>query len=250
MFSVRHSLVKIQNYFVINLVTFGFMSVEQNKIFVRLGSNYGGWWIPKDVLDDKSKNRLMISAGLGFDVTFDQALLDAGFEVIGIDPLEDSIEYAKKILGHYEKFIAINKGLWITSGEKEFFPPKNLLHDSWSATNVQNSPLTSSTKFQVTSLRELINSFSEIKNTDFVMLKMDIEGSEIEVLKDFNTYCLDIDYLGVELDFLSLIPFMSINRRIKAIVTARQILESIESKGFKLIKTENFNFFWIFNDFR
>jgi hypothetical protein len=96
------------------------MSVRQSNTFVRLGSDYGGWWIPKDVLDDKSKNRLMISVGLGFDVTFDQALLDSGFEVIGLDPLKDSINYANHELRIYPKFTSINMGLWTKTGIEKF----------------------------------------------------------------------------------------------------------------------------------
>ena len=88
---VRHFLVKIQNLVVLKIVTFGFMSVNDYAPLIRLGSNYGGWWIPKSILEDNSKSRVLISAGLGFDVTFDKALLDAGFEVIGLDPLEESV---------------------------------------------------------------------------------------------------------------------------------------------------------------
>jgi len=245
MFSVRHSLVKIQNYFVINLVTFGFMSVEQNKNFVRLGSNYGGWWIPKDVLDDKSKNRLMISAGLGFDVTFDQALLDAGFEVIGLDPLEDSISYANHALQIYPKFTSINMGLWAKTGTEKFFPPKNRTHDSWSATNIQNAANTDFQEFNVISIDDLFSRFPQLEQGDFCGIKMDVEGSEIELIPALVNFRTRFDLLAIEMDFLSLIPFFSLGTRICMIYRARKMLKGLKQKNYKLVMNENFNFIWI-----
>ena len=57
MLSIKQTLVQFQNYHVIKLVTFGFKSRAQNRNLIRLGSEYGGWWVIKEVLDDKLELR-------------------------------------------------------------------------------------------------------------------------------------------------------------------------------------------------
>jgi FkbM family methyltransferase len=230
---------------VLRIVTFGFISRKVDADLVRLGSSYGGWWVPNFVLENRSMNRVLISAGLGFDVTFDEALLAAGFEVIGMDPLEESVFFANQQLGKFIKFTAINKGLWAATGFEKFYPPKNSFHDSWSTTNIQNAPKNMYEEFPVMSIEDLTVEYPQIIEADFVILKMDIEGSEIEVLQDLKVISHAVHYLAVEFDFLSLIPFRSLKIRIKSITKARQILSKIQAEGFRLIKIENFNMFWI-----
>jgi hypothetical protein len=220
------------------------MSVKQSKTFVRLGSDYGGWWIPKDVLDDESKNRLLISAGLGFDVTFDQALLDAGFEVIGLDPLEDSIKYANHTLRVYPKFTSINMGLWTKTGIEKFFPPKNRSHDSWSINNIQNTAIIDYKEFNVISMDDLFSRFPQLKQGDFCAIKMDVEGSEIELIPALVDFRTRFDLLAIEMDFLSLIPFLSARKRIRMVLTARKLLHRLNGRGYKLVMNDNFNFIW------
>ncbi len=245
MLLIRHFLVRCQNWLVIQIVIAGYKKPSASLDLVRLGSSYGGWWIPRSILEDNSKNRVLISAGLGFDVTFDKALLEAGFEVIGMDPLEDSVIYADGILQEYSRFTAVNMGLWTKTGIEKFFPPKNPSHDSWSTTNIQNSPINIFKEYSVTNIQDLIIKYPQIQNAEFVFLKMDIEGSEVCVLQDFKSFSREIDFLATEFDFLSLIPFRSIKKRIELAKIARQILRIIHSEGFQLIKTENYNLFWV-----
>ena len=40
----------------------------------RLGSPYGGWWVPIEKIGDVNVSCLLLSAGLGFDVSFDQEM--------------------------------------------------------------------------------------------------------------------------------------------------------------------------------
>jgi FkbM family methyltransferase len=238
-------LVKIQNMLVLRIVTSGFKSSKEISTLVRLGSEYGGWWIPKSILEKDSIKRILISAGLGFDVTFDEALLKSGFEVIGLDPLQESITFANKYLSNYSNFKALNMGLWTSTGIEKFFPPKNIFHDSWSITNIQNTPNYESNEVSTISMMDLIIQYPQIKEAAFVILKMDVEGSELEILKDFKIISCSVNYLAVEFDFLSLIPFRSLKKRIKLIFTARKILRNIRAEGFQLIKNENYNLFWI-----
>ena len=245
MLKIRHTLVRVQNIVVIRLVTFGFLTREQNSTLIRLGSDYGGWWLPKVILRDKSKKRILISAGLGFDVTFDEALLDAGFEVLGLDPLEDSVNYAAHKLQRHSKFTGIAMGLWKDTGMQAFFPPKNESHDSWSATNIQSSPSTAFMDFRVISLTDLFCKFPQLDSSDYCGIKMDIEGSEIELIPYIADFKKKFDLLAIEMDFLSLIPFLSLWTRICMVLRARKLLQRLNERNYKLVMRENFNFIWI-----
>lgn len=238
-------LVKFQNFCVIKFVTFGFISRTRDKNLIRLGSDYGGWWLTKEVLEDKSKKRILISAGLGFDVTFDEALLREGIEVIGLDPLEDSIKYANRVLGIYPKFTSINSGLWKSTGIEKFFPPKNQTHDSWSATNLQGASAIDYKELSVVSINDLFQKYPQLDSNDYCAIKMDIEGSEIEVIPTIIHFGKKFDLIAIEMDFLSLIPFVSVWKRMRTILKARKLLLGLSKKGYKLVLCDNFNFIWI-----
>ena len=74
---------------------------------------------------------------------------------------------------------------------------------------------------------------------------MDIEGAEEQILRTFHFQNLAPNVIAAELDFLSLIPFLSIRRRISKIKSALRIFNELETQGYILVKTDNFNFTWI-----
>jgi FkbM family methyltransferase len=211
----------------------------------RLGSDYGGWWVPSEWLHQGTKKRVLISVGLGFDVSFDSALLENGYFVIGLDPLKESTEFAARELAEFSNFVCINKGLSTRVGSEKFYSPKNPSHDSWSAENVQNTPSSLSKIFEVTTLSALTESFPEIENADFTILKIDIEGHEFAIMRDMVQKHQKYDFLAIELDQLSLLPFLAIKKRYSKILEARRIISQLQDLGYRLIYIENFNFFWI-----
>ena len=237
--------MKIQNFLVIKLVTVGFKTQKHAEPLIRLGSGYGGWWIQKKVLEDKSKSRILISAGLGFDVTFDEELLAAGFEVIGLDPLEESVLYANRKLKEYSKFTGINLGLWKNSGRIAFFPPKNKSHDSWSAVNLQGAGTMEFKEFDVISIVDLFEKLPQLDSSEYCAIKMDIEGSEIEIIQSVTHFRKKFDLLAIEMDFLSLIPFLSVSKRISMIFKARKLLKHLDQRNYRLVINDHFNFIWV-----
>jgi FkbM family methyltransferase len=178
-------------------------------------------------------------------VSFDKILLEKGFEIIGLDPLSECCDFARKELGDSNSVSIIEKGLWTNSGNIDFFPPKNKAHDSWSITNTQSALPQEATTFKVISLIDLIREYPFIGNSDFSMLKLDIEGAESEIMKKLFTSDYKFDFVGIEMDFLSLIPFLAIKRRLRAIINARQNMKIFQSAGYIFVLKENFNFFWI-----
>lgn len=244
---VKHWLVAIQNLIVAKIVSFSYLkNVSLN--LTRLGTDYGGWFIPENILHGIDRKRVLVSGGLGHDVSFDKILLENGFHIIGLDPLTECCDFARKELGDSKSVFIIEKGLWTNSGSIDFFPPKNKTHDAWSITNTQSALPHESTTFKVISLQDLLKEYPSIGNSDFSMLKLDIEGAESEIMKKLFTSDYKFDFIGIEMDFLSLIPFLAINRRLRAIFTARQNMEIFKSAGYAFVLKENFNFFWIYNN--
>ncbi len=173
---VKHWLVAVQNIIVAKIVSFSYLKNVSFDL-TRLGTDYGGWFIPENILHALIKKRVLVSCGLGHDVSFDKILLENGFQIIGLDPLAECCDFARKELEDSKSVFIIEKGLWTNSGNIDFFPPKNKAHDSWSITNTQSVLPQEATTFKVISLTDLIKEYPSIGNSDFSMLKLDSEGA-------------------------------------------------------------------------
>lgn len=207
----------------------------------RLGSDYGGWWIPSLAVGDPG-SKVLLSVGLGYDVSFDAELVSNGFRVIGLDQLSECVAYAKvQVSSKRATFLC--RGLGVESGVERFFAPRNPSHDSWSITNAQNTSFEKSKLFEVISFRELLDKFPEIVTSSFSMLKMDIEGAELPILNSIYRE-LNFDYIGVEMDCLVLVPFLNFATRVRKIIEVRRLISNLESQGYKLVFLDNFNFFF------
>jgi len=67
----------------------------------KLGTNYGGWYIPKKV--KLNKNSIIYSAGVGEDISFDVKLISKyDCNIYLIDPTQ-------KALKHYNEYIKYSK---------------------------------------------------------------------------------------------------------------------------------------------
>ena len=181
--------------------------VAKEKI-IFLGSLYGGW----SFLEKKNlNNNYIVSAGLGEDASFDIELINRyNCKIILIDPTPRAIEHYNEIMKkkgqpkskiynnigkqeiesynlqniNNENFILIDKALYNKDNEKlKFFSPLNKLHVSHSINNYQNNYSTDNNHIIVNSitLKKILENF-KIKNLE--LIKLDIEGAEIEVLED------------------------------------------------------------------
>lgn len=242
---LAHVLVRFQNKFTIYLSISRFRQPSREAIQLeRLGSDYGGWWVPKS--SSLGGNRkILISAGLGFDVSFDKLMLEDGYFVLGLDPLARSYLYASDELKGYGDKLILNKGVSTFTGRQKFYAPKNPSHDSWSISNSQETHEELASDFDVIALDLLPIEFGD---NSFVILKMDIEGGEQSLIPVICRKGLKFDYLAIEMDCLSLIPFFSFKKRFRQILNVRNLLDALSKSGFQLIKNENFNFFWIHSD--
>lgn len=240
---IKHWLVAYQNSLMFRVLLWRYREGLNKIRLIRLGSLYGGWWIPVDA-EINNENRVLVSAGLGFDTSFDEAMLERGWSVLGIDPLSVCCEFAKKELARFSNFRILNSGLSVEDGFQRFFQPKNPSHDSWSTINAQAVELPLSKNFPVVSLRSVIENYEIVQAAQYKYLKMDIEGAELALLQESLKDIREFDFLAVELDFLALIPFRHLKLRLHRLKIMREILCKLKNDGWHLVHVENSNFFW------
>jgi len=184
------------------------------------GSSYGGFYINPDLL---SADSIIYSFGIGKDISFDLKCINRHHcQVFGFDPTPKSIEYirAKKISSHFRFFdfgIAAYKTEHI-----DFFLPAN-------PRGVSGSLVMNQAVDENRAIRVLVKSFkditAELGHRHIDVLKMDIEGSEYEVLEAILEAGIRVDQILVEFHdrFFESGPLKS-----------EAIVKKMNSKGFEI----------------
>lgn len=186
---------------------------------VRLGSSYGGWWVPESALKNPG---VAYCAGAGEDVTFDLELVSRGFSVWTFDPTPRAIEHVAKV-GADLHFSPV--GWWSSTTTLKFFAPVVAGDVSHSAVNLQNTE--DYFTANVTTVREIAqaNGHESIK-----VIKMDIEGAEHEVIRSLlergplpDVWCVEFDQPQ---------PMRKVIRAV----------QEIKNRGYDLVKIERWNY--------
>jgi FkbM family methyltransferase len=215
---------------------------------IRLGSEYGGYWIPRIFLDSE-KSKSAVSLGLGFDVSLDIELLNSGFIVLGVEPTKKSTEFVTNSLRRYiqaDKFHLVKSAVGGRSGKILYDKPNLKNNYQWWAEESGNE-INNRVEILTATLDDLEVLYPRFFQKEIVVLKMDIEGAEIGVLRNLVDRRHQFDYLAIELDYISLVPMRSLFIRLKRVVEVRRLLISIETRGYTLLKREEFNYFFINN---
>jgi FkbM family methyltransferase len=172
--------------------------------FVRLGSTYGGWWVPASVL---VPGAVAYCAGAGEDVTFDVALLQHGLRVSTFDPTPTSVQYVTALGIDDERFRFMPVGWWNDDTEIDLYAPRNPTHVSHSALNLQRTHQTITVP-----VRRVATLAGELGDTAVDIIKMDIEGAEMVVIPDIlstgplpRVLCVEFDKVRPLRDVISLI---------------------------------------------
>jgi FkbM family methyltransferase len=157
----------------------------------RLGSAYGGWDICLAGLDG---NSVVYSFGLGTDVSFDIALINAiGCTVHGFDPTPASLDWlSKQTLP--SSFVIHPIALTDRDGSITLYPPADITHISHSVVRQVGSHQ-DGVEVPAKRLSSIMN---ELNHDHIDLLKMDIEGSECDVLVDLAANQLPVGQIAVE----------------------------------------------------
>lgn len=194
------------------------LPVGHRSDLVRLGTDYGGWWVPSSLLGPES---IVYSAGVGGDISFDLALIEQfGCHIWGFDPTPFSIAFvaAQKLPPewHFEPV-----GLWTERTSLIFSPVAGQTSGSSSITRPGNDAAAFAAPVDT-----LPNLMARFGHDHVDVLKMDIEGAEGPVLDDLLQSTLRPSVLLVEYDQPEL-PW-SLLARIRRVLSAGYELNHVE----------------------
>jgi FkbM family methyltransferase len=157
------------------------------------GTSYGGFYIIADWLNESS---VIYSFGIGKDVSFDlECIRRHGSPVCAFDPTPKAIEWiARQKLP--EKFHFYPYGISASvTGETDFYLPANPRGVSGSIIKHREVDSEKAIKVMMKTFEDIIG---EMKHTHIDVLKMDIEGSEYEVLDSVLRSHVTVDQILVE----------------------------------------------------
>lgn len=158
------------------------------------GSEYGGFYYIPYLIDHDS---VVLSFGLGEDISFDVFLIEKhNCKVLGFDPTPKAIDYINKICQNYPNFHFFQYGLGEkTNYQTKFFLPKD---EKFISGSILQNKIVSHENFievPILSLSDIIIKH-QIKRID--ILKIDIEGSEFEIINSIIDNRKIINQLAIE----------------------------------------------------
>jgi FkbM family methyltransferase len=216
----------------------------------RLGTGYGGWIVPKGIID---QNSICYLVGAGEDLSFDVALAERYQCATHIfDPTPRSVEHFKALklaietgqsmplanteTGFYPaiaketaQFLHFhNFGIWNEDTTLRFYAPANDAYVSHSIVNLQKTD-----KFIEVPVQRLSSVMRRLVHTQIDLIKIDIEGAEYQVIEAILTEKIKVKALCIEFDESAANHFDG-----KYLDRIENALKSLIAAGFTLIAKE------------
>lgn len=171
---------------------------------VRIGSAYGGWWVPEGLVTERS---VVYSAGVGEDVSFDLGLIGtAGCTVWAFDPTPRAIAFAAGV--DEPRFRFEPYGVWCRDETVRFFAPIDPAHVSHTVVSEPGRA-----ESFLAECRTVASLAAELGHDRIDLLKLDIEGAEYDVLPELG----DIPVRCICAEFHPVFSPAEIARRILAL---------------------------------
>jgi FkbM family methyltransferase len=197
---------------------------------VRLGTVYGGWWLPEFIL---RPGAVAYCAGAGDDISFDLALHERGMRVVTIDPTPLAVSHANAVAPKGDRFAFVPVGLWDTAAELRFYYPRNSAdrNPADMSCSILNPDGTSEYfTAKVETLRELMD---DLGDNHIDVLKLDIEGAAHRVIESF--IADGVRPVVVCVEFEHFVPFRTVLRSIRL----------LEQSGYRLVHIECWNYTFV-----
>ncbi|MCL3838275.1 FkbM family methyltransferase [Aeromicrobium duanguangcaii] len=194
---------------------------ERRSDLIRLGTPYGGWWVPESLLGPESVCYL---GGIGTDISFDLAMIERfGCRVWGIDPTPKALDWlADQTLPEQFSFLPV--GLAGERGELKFFLPENPEHVSASVKNLQNTG-----DFFTAPVQTIAQTMEALGHDHVDLVKLDIEGAEHETIRRMLADGIHPKVLLVEYD------------QPEPVAWPRATTRLLRENGYRLVKLEKLN---------
>lgn len=216
---------------------------------ITLGSHYGGWTFRDG---PELLGSTVICAGLGEDASFDVEFANRySAKVVILDPTPRAIEHFHKLTARIGRnaevgysssgcqpvesydldgivsgqLVLVDKALWIEKTKLKFYKPPNPDHVSHSISNFQNDYATDTPWIEVESVT-LADVIAAHGLDDVKLLKLDIEGAEIELLGAMLDQEIHPGQLLIEFDELML-------RTRKALLRWQQLDARLRAVGYR-----------------
>lgn len=218
-----------------------------------LGTNYGGWSIPINAKLDT--NSIIYSGGVGEDMSFDLKLEDKyRCKIFLIDPTYRAIKHYEEVKEFYNtkiynfsgniqsdylyniidlepnfnNYTYINKGLYKERTKLKFYKQSNPNYVSQSL--VKNMFSNDYDEVEVDSIKNIMKTYNHNK---IDLLKLDIEGSEIDVLNQMLDDKIYPTYLCIEFDLL-------LKNKDHDHLT-QKLLNRLQENNYKILENKNLN---------
>jgi FkbM family methyltransferase len=157
------------------------------------GNTYGGFYVYPDIL---SKDSIVYSFGIGEDISFDRAIIENHkCCVFAFDPTPKSIAWIQNQTLP-PGFTFFEYGIACETGFVNFNLPKNSNHVSGSIVKHHKVDESNNVSVLMKCLPEII---TELGHNHVDVLKMDIEGSEYDVIDNILSSPIEIDQILLEL---------------------------------------------------
>lgn len=194
----------------------------------RLGTEYGGWWVPISRID---ANSIVYSVGIGEDASFDLALAEqTGCTVHAFDPTPRALKYLEHL--NSPAIVTHPYGIWAQDGTIPLFLPENTEHVSLSVVD----RFATGQSFDLP-VRTLASAMAECGHSRIDLLKMDIEGAEAEVLDQMLETDIRPAILAVEFERVER-PSRTI-RRIRRLKSRGYLPVAVERNNVTLVLDES-----------
>ncbi|MER9419173.1 FkbM family methyltransferase [Mesorhizobium sp. M0306] len=195
----------------------------------RFGTRYGGWTVFEIASLRGSK---IVSCGAGEDVSFDISMAsELGCSIVIVDPTPRAVEHVTSVIqrirqgrpgdegcghcgsqsvGNYDlsnifpsQIVLVERAIWCKREVVRFFAPQDARHVSHSIVNIQHGQRLDQPDGYIdvhaVTLQDILEE-NDIEQLE--MLKLDIEGAEISVIRDIIEKGLRPKQLLVEFDGL------------------------------------------------
>jgi FkbM family methyltransferase len=203
-----------------NSITFS-QYLSYSKDLEKLGTDYGGWYVPKNIKLDE--NSIVYSGGVGEDISFDLIISDKfKSKILLIDPTKRAKDHYVSV-GHYYKtknmhvfkgdiqpdyeqkikniqpdlgkIEFLDLGLWDFKSELKFFKPDDEKYVSHTLIDGMFSK-----KYEIVHVDSIKNIMSSRGDSKIDLLKLDIEGAEIRTINQMLDDQIFPRYILVEFD--------------------------------------------------